>query len=174
MEESEVLCMQLLRLVASGSDLILFSWGSSKDKVRDVGWAALFLSAVHFFSFTGFQGVRLDPICVLSGLMEVYCNSESIGVTFITGGGENSHLSPLRNAWGECKGVTDWVLNPSHKSSSGISGEGSTGRKGSSSLRKFKLFTSLSSSNKSFAQSICKHFTNVNPSFGFLYKKDPG
>ena len=63
MEESEILHMQLLRLVASGSDLILFSWGSSKGKVGDVGWAALFLSAVDFFSFTGLQGVRLDPIC---------------------------------------------------------------------------------------------------------------
>ena len=156
MEESEVLCMQLLRLVASGSDLILFSGGSSKGKVRDVGRAALFQSAVDFFSFTGLQGVRLDSICVLSGPMEVYCNSESIG--FITGGGENSHLSSLRNAWGECKGVTDGVLNPSSKSSSGISGEGSTGRKGSSSLRRFKLFTSLSSSNKSFAQSILQTF----------------
>ena len=158
MEESEVLCMQLLRLVASGSDLILFSRGSSKGKVRDVGWAALFLSAVDFFSFTGLQGVRLDPICVLSSLMEVYCNSESIGVTFITGGGENSHLSSLRNTLGECKGVTDGVLNPSSKSSSGISGEGSTGRKGSFSLRRFKLFTSLSSSNKSLAQSILQAF----------------
>ena len=56
MEESEVLCMQLLRLVASGSDLILFSWGSSKVKVRDVGWAALFLSAVDFSLSLGCRG----------------------------------------------------------------------------------------------------------------------
>ena len=143
MEESEVLCMQLLRLFVSGSDLILFSWGSSKGKVRDVGWAALFLSAVDFVSFTGLQGVRLDPICVLSGLMEVYCNSESIGVTFITGGGENSHLSSLRNACGERIGVAGGVLSLSSKGPSCISGDGIIGRKGSLSFKNTVLLFSM-------------------------------
>ena len=104
------------------------------------------------------MGVRLDPICVLCCVLEGDCTLELVGITFITGGGENSHLSPLRNAWGGCKGVTDGVLNPSSKSSSGISGEGSTGRKGSLSLRRFILSTSPSSSNKSFAQSMLQTF----------------
>ena len=47
-----------------------------------------------------------------------------------TGGGENSHLSSLRNAWRVCRGVTGGVVNPSAKGSSGMSGEGSTGRRG--------------------------------------------
>ena len=43
-----------------------------------------------------------------------------VGVTGITGIGENNHLSSLRNAWGECRGVTGGVVIPSAKGSSGI------------------------------------------------------
>ena len=57
--------------------------------------------------------------------------SDWVGITGITGGGENNHLPCLRNAWEECRGVTGGVVNPSAKGSSGMSGEGSTGRKGS-------------------------------------------
>ena len=71
-----------------------------------------------------------------------------------TGGSENSHLSSLRNAWWDCRGVTGGVFSPSSKCSSDISGKGSTGRKGSLSLRMFILLISLSSSNKSCEQSI--------------------
>ena len=64
----------------------------------------------------------------------------------------------LRNAWGECRGVTSGVVNPSAKGSSGMSGEGSTGRRGSLPLRMFILLISLSSSNKSCEQSMLETF----------------
>ena len=118
-------------------DLILFLGRcSSNDKVRDVGWAALFLSAFDFFTLTVSWGVELDPILVVSSTLEDDFTSEWVGITGITGGGENSHLS-LTNAWGDCRGVTEGVFSPSAKGSSGMSGEGSTGRKGSLSLRMF-------------------------------------
>ena len=70
-----------------------------------------------------------------------------------TGGGENSHLSSLRNAWGECIGV-DWgVFSPSSKNSSCLSGDGSIGIKGSLSLKNTVLF-SLSNSILSYKLSL--------------------
>ena len=140
-------------------DLILFGRCSSKGKIRDVGWAALFLSAVDFFSLTVSWGLDLDPIWLVSNTLEGDFTSEWMGITGITGGGgENRHLSSLRNAWGECKGVTGGVFNPSFKGSSGMSGEGSTGKKGSLSLRVYMLLISLSISNKSCEQSKLQTF----------------
>ena len=81
-----------------------------------------------------------------------------VGITGITSGGENNHLSSLRNAWGNCRGVTGGVFSPYAKGSSGMSSEGSTGRKESLSLRMFILLISLSSSNKSHKQSMLKTF----------------
>ena len=75
-------------------------------------------------------GVELNAILVVSSIAEDYFTSEWVGITGITNGGENSHLSSSRNAWGECKSVTGGVFNPSAKGSSGMSGEGSTGGKG--------------------------------------------
>ena len=115
------------------------------------------------------MGVELNPISVVSSTLEGNFTSEWVGITGIIGGGENSHLSSLTNAWGDCSDVTGGVFNPSSKGSSGMSGKGSTGRKGSLSLGIFILFTSLSNSNKS-----CEHFTSVNPSFWVPYKKDLG
>ena len=63
-----------------------------------------------------------------------------------TGGGENSHLSSLRNAWGECIGVDGGVFSPSSKNSSCLSGDGSIGIKGSLSLKSTVLLFSLSNS----------------------------
>ena len=63
-----------------------------------------------------------------------------------TGVGENSHLSSLRNAWGECIGVDGGVFSPSSKNSSGLSGDGSNGIKGSLSLKNTVLLFSLSNS----------------------------
>ena len=63
-----------------------------------------------------------------------------------TGGGENSHLSSLRNAWGEGIGVDGGVFSPSSKNSSCLSGDGSIGIKGSLSLKSTVLFLSLSNS----------------------------
>ena len=80
------------RRAVSVLGLILFLGGfSSEDKTKDVGHAALFLSAADFFSLSVSWGVRLNPFSKLSKFV---CSDVS------TGGGENSHQSSLRNAWG--------------------------------------------------------------------------
>ena len=98
--------------------------------------------------------VEFCPLSVLSGVSEGGFTSEWVDNVDTTGGSENSHLSSLGNAWGECRGFTGGVFSLSSKGSSDISGEGSTGRKGSLSLIRFILPISLSSSNKSCEQSI--------------------
>ena len=65
--------------------------------------------------------VEFNPILVLSGTSEGDFTSEWVGTTGIIGGSEIGHLSSLRNAWGECRGVTGGVFNLSSKSSSGMS-----------------------------------------------------
>ena len=90
------------------------------------------------------MGVEFCPLYVLSGALEGGFTSDWVDNVDTTGGGENSHLS-LRNACGECRGVTGGVFSPSSKGSSDISSEGSTGRKGSLSLIRFILPISLSS-----------------------------
>ena len=74
------------------------------------------------FSSLSVVSVRLSPISELSNFA---CSDIN------TGGGENSHLSSLRNACGECIGVAGGVLSLSSKGSSCISGDGIIGRKGS-------------------------------------------
>ena len=154
-EGFDVPCILLLRWAATVLGLILFLGGcSSNGKVRDLGQAVLFLSAVDFFSHC-VMGVRFS---VVSNELEDDFTSDWVGITGITGGGENNHLSSLRNAWGECRDVTGGVVNPSAKGSSGMSSEGSTGRRGSLSLRMFILLISLSSSNTSCEQSMLETF----------------
>ena len=52
-EGFDVPCILQLQWAATVLSLILFLHGcSSNGKVRDLGWAALFLSAVDFFFFT--------------------------------------------------------------------------------------------------------------------------
>ena len=52
-EGFDMSCIWLLRWAVTVLDLILFLGGcSSNGKVRDLGWAALFLSAVVFFSLS--------------------------------------------------------------------------------------------------------------------------
>ena len=65
------------------------------------------------------MGVRFS---VVSNELEDNFTSDWVGITGITGGGENNHLSLLRNVWGECRGVTGGVVNPSAKGSSGMFG----------------------------------------------------
>ena len=133
-----------------------FLGGRSLDgKVRDLGCAALFLSAVDFFSLSVSWGVRFS---VVFTELEDDLTSDWVGITGITGGGENNHLSSLRNAWVECRGVTGGAVIPSAKNSSGRSSEGSTGRRGSLSLRMVILMISLSSPNKSCEQSMLETF----------------
>ena len=70
-----------------------FSWEGflPEDKTKDFGLTALFLSAVDFLLLS-IVFVRLSPIFELSNFA---CSDVN------TGGGENNHLSSLRNAmWG--------------------------------------------------------------------------
>ena len=141
--------------------LILFLGGcSSRGKTKEAGQVACFLKTGESLHFSVSWGVALNSVLKLSNLADAAVN---------TGGGENSHLSSLRNVWGECRGVVGGVFNPPSKGPSSISGKGITGRKGSLSLGKIVLLFSLSIPNSS-----CIHFTNVNPSFGFLIKRIPG
>ena len=141
MEGFNVSCALWLRWAATVLDLILFLGGcSSNCKGSDVGWVGFY------------------PLSVLSDVLESDVTSGWVDNVGTTGGDENSHLSSLRNAWGECRGVTGGVFSPSVKGSSDVSSEGSTGRKGSLFLRMFILLISLSSSNKSCEQSILKTY----------------
>ena len=120
------------------SGLTLFLGGcSSEDKPKDFGLAALFLSADDFLLLSVLWGVRLSPISQLSNFA---CSDVN------TVGGENNHLSSLRNASGECIGVAGGVLSLSSKGSSCISGDGIIGRKGSLSFKNTVLLFSMSNS----------------------------
>ena len=130
--------------------LILFLGGcSSVGKTKEAGQVAFFLKTGEFFHFSVSGGVALNSVLKLSNLVDAAVN---------TGGGENSHLSSLRNAWGECRGVVGGAFNPPSKGSSSISGEGITGRKGSLSLRKIVLLFSLSIPNSSCELSMLYTF----------------
>ena len=136
-EGSEVPC----RLRSKGVDVVvgltLFLGGfSSEDKTKDFGLAALFLSAGDFLLLSVLS-VRLSPISELSNFA---CSDVN------TGGGENSHLSSLRNTCGECIGVAGGVLSLSSKGSSCISRDGIIGRKGSLSFKNTVLLFSISNS----------------------------
>ena len=134
MEGSEVPCRLRLRGVDVMVGLTLFLGAfSSEDKTKDFGLAALFLSAGDFLLLS----VRLSPISELSNFA---CSDVN------TGTGENSHLSSLRNACGECIGVAGGVLSLSPKGSSCISGDGIIGRKGSLSFKNTVLWFSMSNS----------------------------
>ena len=91
------------------------------------------------------------------------------GVNTGGGGGENSYLSSLRNAWGECIGVDGGVFSPSSKNSSCLSGDGSIGIKGSLSLRNTVLLLSLSNSILFYKLSL---LLSILP-LGFLIKRIP-
>ena len=91
-----------------------------------------------------------------------------------TGGGENSHLSSLRNAWGECIGVDGGVFSPSSKNSSCLSGDGSLGIKDHSPLKTLSYCFHCPIPFYFINCPCCIHCTVVNPSSGVPYKKDPG
>ena len=118
-EGSEVPCRLRSRGVDAVEGLTLFLGGfSSEDKTKDFGLEALFLSAGDFLLLSVLS-VRLSPLSELSNFACSVVN---------TGGGENSLLSSLRNACGECIGVAGGVLSLSPKGSSCISGHGIIGR----------------------------------------------
>ena len=148
-EGSEVPC----RLRSRGADavegLTLFLGGpSSEDKTKDFGLTTLFLSAGDFLLLSVLS-VRLSPISELSNFA---CSDVNAG------GGENSLLSSLRNACGECIGVAGGVLSLSSKGSSCIFGDGIIGRKGSLSFKNTVLLFSMSKSILSSMSSMLYTF----------------
>ena len=110
-------------------------------------------------------GVRLNPVSKSSKFVCPDVN---------TGGGENSHLSSLRNAWGECIGVAGDVFSLSSKGFSCIPGDGIIGRKGTLSFRNTVLLFSISSSISSCILSMLYTFHSCQSFLWVPYKKDPG
>ena len=91
-EGFDVPCILWSRWAATVLDLILFlDRCSSDDMVRDLGWAALFLSAIDFFSLTVSWGVELS---VVSNKLEDDFTSDWVGIIGITGGGEITTSPP--------------------------------------------------------------------------------
>ena len=148
-EGSEVPCRLRSKGVDAVEGLTLFLGGfSSKDKTKDFGLAALFLGAGDCLLLSVLS-VRLSPISELSNFACSVVN---------TGGGENSLLSSLRNACGECTGVAGGFLSLSSKGSSCISGDGIIGKKGSLSFKNTVLLFSMSKSILSSMSSMLYTF----------------
>ena len=110
------------------------------------------------------MGVELNSVLKLSNLIDATVN---------TGGGENSYMSSLRNAWGECRGVVGGAFNPPSKGSSSISGEGSQVGKDHFPSERLSYYFHCQFLIHPVNYPCCIHFTNINPSFGFLIKKIP-
>ena len=126
------------RRAATVLDLILFLGGfSAEGKIRDEGLLTPFLNVFEFCSFLVFCTAVSLSVLKLSKLVLSGVN---------TGGGENSHLSSLRNACGECKGVDGGVFGPSSNISLCLSGDGNIGINGSLSFKITVLLFSLSNS----------------------------
>ena len=144
--------------------LALFLGGfSSEDKTKDVGLAALFLSAVDFSFLSVSWGVSLNPVSKLS---KFTCPDVN------TGGGENSHLSSLRNAWGDCIGVARGVFSLSSKGFSSLVMELLV-RKDHSPLKILSYCYQCQVLYHPVYYPCCIHLTDVNPSFRFLIKRIP-
>ena len=163
-EGSDVPCRLRLREVDTVVGLALFLGGcSSVDKTKEAGWVTFFLKTGDF-PFLSVLSVRLSPISELSNFA---CSDVNTGV------GENSHLSSLRNACGECIGVAGGVLSLSPKGSSCISGDGIIGRKESLSFKILSYCSQCQILYYPVSYPCCIHFTDVNPSFRFLIKGIP-
>ena len=110
----------------------------------------------------GGGGVRLNPVSKLSKFV---CSDVN------TGGGENSHLSSLRNAWGECIGVAgvSLVFLPKVSLVSLVM-ELLVG-KVHSPLKTLSYCSQCHILYHPVYNPCCIHFTDVNPSLGFLIKR---
>ena len=145
--------------------LVLFLGGcSSVGKTKEAGWVAFFLKTGEFLHFSVSWGVALNSVLKLSNLVDA---------AVITGGGENSHLYSLRNAWGKCRGVVGGAFNPPFKGSSSISEKGSRVGKDHSPSERLSCYFHCQFLIHPVNYPCCIHFTNVNPSFGFLIKRIP-
>ena len=110
------------------------------------------------------MGVELNSVLKLSNF---------VGATVNTGGGKNSHLSSLRNVWGECKGVTGGVFSPPLKVSLlSLAKESQVGKDHFPS-EKLSYYFHCQFLIHPINYPCSIHFTNVNPSFGFLIKRIP-
>ena len=78
----------------------------SEGKIKDEGLTTLFVSVLEYWSLS----VSWRVVSVLVSDLSKFVFSD-----VNTGGGENSHLSSLRNAWGEGIGVDGGVFSPSSK-----------------------------------------------------------
>ena len=58
----------------------------------------------------GGEGVEFDPLTISSGALQGNFTSDWVDIVDTTGGGENSHLSSLRNAWGGMQGCYWWGI----------------------------------------------------------------
>ena len=155
-ECSEVPCRLRPRGVEVVVGFALFLGGfSSEDKTKDFGLTALFLSAGDFLLLS-VVSVRLSPIFELSNFA---CSDVN------TGGGENSHLSSLRNACGECIGVAGGVLSLSSKGSSCILVMELLAGKDHSPLQILSYCSQCQNLYCPVCHPCCIHFTDVNPSF---------
>ena len=153
------------RRAVSVLGLILFLGGfSSEDKAKDVGCAALFLSAVDFFSFSVSWGVRLN---LVSKSSKFVCSDVN------TGGGENSHLPSLRNAWGSVGVllVVHLILLLKVPLLSPV--KGSRVGKDHSPSERLSYYFHCQFLIHPVNYPCCTHFTDVNPSLRFLIKRIP-
>ena len=143
--------------------LILFLRGcSSRGKTKEAGWVAFFLKTDDFLHISLSWGVDLNSVLKLSNLVDATVN---------TGGGENSHLSSLRYAWGEYRGVVGGVFSPPSKGLLlSLVKESQVGKDHSPSER-LSYYFHCQFLIHPVNYPCCIHFTNVNPSFGFLIKK---
>ena len=156
MDGSEVPCRLRLRGVDAVVGLTLFLGGfSSEDKTKDFGLAALFLSAGDFLLLSVLS-VRLSPISELSNFA---CSDVN------TGGGQNSHLSSLINACGECIGVAGGVLSLSSKGSSVFLVMELLAGEDHSPLKILFYFSQCQILNYPVCYPCCMHCTDGNPSF---------
>ena len=142
--------------------LILFLGGcSSGSKTKEAGWVAFFLKTGDFFHFSVSWGVALNSVLKLSNLVDATVN---------TGGGENSHLSSLRNVWGNV-GVLLLVHSILLLKVPPLSlAKGSRVGKDHSPSERLSYYFHCQFLTHPVNYPCCVHFTNVNPSFGFLIK----
>ena len=145
--------------------LALFLGGcSSRGETKEAGWVAFFLKTVEFLHSSVSWGIALNPVLKLSNFVDTAVN---------TGGGENSHLPSLRNAWGDCRGVVGGALNPSIEVLLLSLVKVSQAGKDYSPSEKLSGYSHCPSPIHPVNYPCCIHFTDINLSFGFLIKRIP-
>ena len=164
-EDPNVPCEFWSRWVVTVVGLILFLGGcSSRGKTKEAGWVAFFLKTGEFLHFSVSWGVALNSVLNLSNLVDADVN---------TGGGENSHLSSLRNAWGNVGVLLVVHLILLLKVPLLSLAKGSRVGKDHSPSERLSYYFHCQFLIHPVNYPCCIHFSNVNPSFGFLIKRIP-